>query len=271
MSFDIEEILEINKFSHLHDGDRIFFCKTDYLNQAFPEIAKVPNDVILISGNSDLQITENQFLNKPNNVVKWFCQNKHVDEDILVPIPIGIENRTPCKIPGHGKVWGHAPIKHEIINSHANIAPEKVLYSNFTIDSRRHPARNIWMNIAETSEHITVDRNMQNPYGVWVENVLKHEAVLCPLGNSPGSPDSDNHRIYEVLYLNRIPVVHVKSSYNKLHHQFPVILIENLEDVGDESFMRQQIDKVKNKNMDKKFLNFSHWKNIILEAKESLK
>jgi len=90
---------------------------------------------------------------------------------------------------------------------------------------------------------------MQNPYGVWVENVLKHEAVLCPLGNSPGSPDSDNHRIYEVLYLNRIPVVHVKSSYDKLHHQFPVILIENLEDVGDESFMRQQIDKVKNKNI----------------------
>ncbi len=271
MAFDVEEILEINKFSHLHDSDRVFFCKTDYVDIALKEISKIPHEVIFISGNSDYTINEARFNCKPPNVVKWFCHNKHFDSDVLVPIPIGIENKTECKLGSeHGFIWDHAPEKHKVISEIENRSATKTIYANFTVDSSRCASRGVWRSIAENSEHITFEGNMRRPYIEFVSDILDHEAVLCPLGNTHVE-EGDNHRIYEVLYLGRIPIVHTEDYYKKLHHKFPVLLVKNLDDIADEDFMKSEIKRIKNEKFDDKYLKFSYWKNLILKEKMGLR
>ena len=271
MSYDIKQILEINKFSHLDDGERIFFCKTDYVGEILPRLGQLDREVIFISGNSDYTINEARFNCRPPNVVKWFCHNKHFNSDILVPIPIGIENKTECKLGSrHGLVWGHAPEKHKVISESENKPATKTIYANFTVASNRCASRGVWRSIAENSEHITFEGNMGRPYVEFVSDILDHEAVLCPLGNRRVE-EGDNHRIYEVLYLGRIPIVHTKDYYEKLHHKFPVLLVNNLDDIADEDLMRKEIDKIKSQNFNNDYLKFSYWKNLILKEREKLR
>jgi len=279
MAYDIDEILEINKFSHLDDGERIFFCKTDYVGQILPRLGELDREVILISGNSDHVINEERFKSKPSNVVKWFCQNKHFDSEFVVAIPLGVQNYTPCKLgETHGYVWGGSEQKAETLSNAQDRTPTKMIYANFTTDNTRHYSREVWKQIALSEDHITwyPFGGFYNPYssdlsyGDWVNSVLNHEAVLCPLGNS-SVPEGDNHRIYETLYLGRIPIVHTKYYYEQLHHKFPVVLVKNLEDIADEDLMRKEIDKVKSQNFNSNYLKFSYWRDLILKEKEKLK
>ena len=276
MSYPIEEIIETNKFSHLHDGERIFFCKTDYIQtianvpSAFDITSSVPHEVILITGNSDYAIDNRHVKNKPQNIVKWFCVNKHSQSDELTAIPTGIENSAKCKIGiEHGYVWDHAPEKHKILSELRPKEPTKLIYANFTLASGRHPSREIWKNIALESNHITWEENNLE-YADFCSHILDHEAALCPQGNIH-VPEGDNHRIYEVLYAGRIPVIHAQDYYQKMHHKFPVILIEDLNLIADEKFMKSEIDKVKSQTYDPKYLKFSYWKDLILKERNKLK
>lgn len=283
MSYPIEEILEMNKFSHLHDGERIFFCKTDYIQtianvpSAFDITSSIPHDVILITGNSDHVIDDRHVRNKPQNVIKWFCGNKHSQSDELTIIPIGIENSVKCKIGiEHGYVWDHAPEKHKILSELRPKEPTKLVYANFTVcPSSRHASRSEWKSIALESDHITWSEG-DLKYAEYCDHILDHEAVLCPLGNIH-VPENDNHRIYEVLYAGRIPIIHQQELYKKLYHKYPVILIPTDEKdtprfdiIKDEKFMRSEIDRVKSTKYDDKYLKFSYWKDLILSEKEKL-
>jgi hypothetical protein len=54
----MKNFIEINKFSEIHDGEKIVFCKTDFLLNEFEQIRKIDNDVFLITGNSDNPTTD---------------------------------------------------------------------------------------------------------------------------------------------------------------------------------------------------------------------
>ena len=271
MSFPIEELLEINKFSNLHDGNRVVFCKTDYLYTLLPALEAFPHEIILISGNSDYSVSEERLSFKPDNVVKWFGPNKSADSDIVVPIPLGIENSICCKLGyHHGFVWDHAPEKHGIISETQNKPPTKMIYANFEVHQSRHPSRVLWKDIAQNHDHITWQPDNALRYADYIDEVLDHEAVLCPQGNV-SVPEGDNHRLYEVLYSGRIPITHAQTYHKTLHHKFPVILVEDLEAVSDEKFMRSEIDRVKSQTYDHKYLRFSYWRDLILAEKEKLK
>lgn len=268
MPFDMNEILEINKFSHLHDGDRIFFCKTDFIEAELARLGNIDKEVILISGNSDFGITDALLSKKPSNVKHWFTANKSTQSDEVTVIPLGIENITPCsKGSKSGYCWPHAKEKHRIISNINDAHPSKLIYANFTVDHRRHHSRELWRDISQHVPHITWRAGLS--YLDMCEDILDHEAALCPLGNK-SVPEGDNHRVYEVLYLGRIPIVHTLDYYKKLYHLFPVILIENLEAIQDEDFMKHKIKEVKSKNFDSKYLKFSYWKEQILRCKEQL-
>ena len=78
--------------------------------------------------------------------------------------------------------------------------------------------RNKIKNLCENCNHVTF-KNYGLSYQEFISDVISHDAVLCPVGNSPEGV-ADNHRIYEVLYSNRIPIVFAKNQnvlYNKLY------------------------------------------------------
>ena len=68
-------LIQINQFSHLHNGENIFFCKTDFLRGVLNFISSLNQNVILITGNSDYSITDDIAELAPSNVKYWYAQN----------------------------------------------------------------------------------------------------------------------------------------------------------------------------------------------------
>jgi hypothetical protein len=260
----MKDLIQINRFSELHNGENIFFCKTDFLQEAFRFIASVDNETVLISGNSDYCITDDLVAQVPNNIKKWFCQNKLCDNDLLEPIPLGIDNSIECAVPGHGKVWESAKKRVELLSKPYEKKPTKFVYANFSIETNPDHRRKI-AEICKSLDYIDCDiveghqESNNRPYEKYLNSILDHEAIICPQGNG-----ADQHRIYEALYLDRVPITFNKDQYDYLHHLFPTVLINSLEELEDQDNLKLRVEEAQNIN--KKYLTFQHWKNMILEA-----
>ena len=254
----MNNVIQINRFAELHDGEKIIFCKTDFLLQEFEHIRQIKNDVILISGNSDYCITHDLVSRAPKNIKKWFCQNKLCDSNLLQSIPLGVENSIECCRKGHGVGWEHAVEKCEILTNPPNQNPTKLIFANFTVGTNPQH-RNIARNKAIELEHITW-KEPHVKYDKFVKHILEHEAVFCAQGNGPG----DNHRIYETLYLSRVPITFSFEQYRHLHYMFPTLFLSNLEELNNEATIRKKIDIIKNK-MNRKYLDYEYWKGMVLD------
>jgi len=256
--------LQINKISKLHNGKNIFFCKTDFIEKTFTHIQDIKNEVILISGNSDYCVDDNLVKKAPKNIKRWFCQNRLSDNDLLESIPIGIENTIACSIDGHGYVWPHAIEKPSIINRLKNEDKQSrvnLIYSNFNVNTNPSHRNKVKEHISKL-DHITKDECNLN-YQDFVKGVLSHEAVLCPQGNGEG----DNHRIYETLHLGKVPITFNYKQFKYLHHKFPVVLINDLNELNEEHKIKEKIDNAK-KQMNFKLLDENYWINRIKDETE---
>lgn len=250
--------IQINKLSYLHNGESIFFCKTDFIYEEFEKIKKNKNKVILITGNSDYCITDEIASKVPKNIIKWFCQNRLSDNPILESIPLGIENTVPCKINGHGYVWDHAHEKDKMLQnlllerqSHKNLC-----YANFDLNTN-YTHRSIIKKYVLNLEHVTWnDANLS--YQNFIQDIINHDSVICAQGNGPG----DNHRIYETLYCGRVPITFNPVQYNFLHKLFPVLLIKDLQELNDRKEMERRIREIKNK-INLLYLDCDYWINYI--------
>lgn len=252
------DTIQINKFSNLHDGKKIIFCKTDYLDIEFKNIEQIENDIILISGNSDYVIDESYKSKIPKNVKKWFAQNALFTDEIVEPIPLGIENKLPSIREGHGIGYhGRIEEKEKIISEQKKIEPSKLIYSNFNLNTNFYHRSLIKQICLETSFIDWEEPNL--PIKTFFERILNYESVVCAQGNGPG----DNHRIYETLYMGRIPITFNKTMFDVLHHLFPIVLIQNPDDLKNISLMKSKIEKVKNKIWDKNLLDMEYWVNKI--------
>ena len=258
----MSEIIQLNRFSKLHNGKDIFFCKTDFLQKDFDIISKLNHDVILISGNSDIAITNKIAKTAPQNISTWFCQNNECDDPRVVSLPLGIENTFECKRFGHGVAWDFALEKNKILSSIFNkkITGEtfNLVYANFNVNTSP-----IWRNkikdVCLKSNHITFEKSNLS-YPEFISKILSHEAVVCPCGNGV-----DTHRVYETLYANRIPIVFSHGQgylYKTLYKFLPVVLLENPEQLLDKQHIINNIKVAKNKSNEK--IKFSHWRKRIL-------
>ena len=248
------DTIQINKFSNLHNGKTIIFCKTDYLIQEFENIKNINNDVILISGNSDYVIDSNFIPLIPKNLKKWFAQNALFKNEIVEPIPIGIENRYPSIRDGHGiGYFERVEEKENVISNHDKIEPTKFIYSNFNLNTN-FTHRNEIKNICINNDFIDWEEPVLS-INDFFKTILNYEAVVCAQGNGPG----DNHRIYETLYMGRIPITFNKTMFDVLHNLFPVVLIENYQDLDNFNIMSDKIKEAKNKKWEKELLICDNW------------
>ena len=251
-------VFQLNKLSKYHDGKFIFFTKTDYLRKDFDEISKLENEVILISGNSDFVIDDALSNSMPKNIKAWFATNVITENPKIIPIPLGIENYEESIRQGHGVGYDRGLTKENFILNYQDRTPTRFIYSN----CRRGTNPGLRDRV--------IDISKKNIYITWEEpnlsiesffdRVLDFEAVLCPQGNGFG----DNHRIYETLYLNRIPITTGGHVHKSLHHNFPVVLVEDIELLKNYDFLREQVDIAKSKVWDRSLLDLDYWKNRIL-------
>jgi len=257
--------IQFNKFSHFHNGENVIFTHMNRLGLVLKEISIKKHNVILISGNSDHYVQQNIF---PKNIIKWFAQNALVDDDRIIPLPLGIESAVPCKINNmqHGIVWPHAIPKEKIIQRYIGLQqqPTKFIYANFNINTNiyeRVPVRNI----CQEMSFITWGEYGQE-YEHFLQQILEHEAVVCAQGNGPG----DNHRIYETLYLGRIPITFNRRMYEKLWFNFPILLLENYNDLRNEELLKSKIREKQNQPFDREKLTYNYWANIVQKEIDKL-
>lgn len=252
------DTIQLNKFSKLHNGKNVFFCKTDFLLNDFETIKKIPNDVILISGNSDYIINEKFLDVLPRNVKKWYAQNAMINTDVIKTLPMGIENYKPADREGHGVGYDRVSVKETLIDILKQKEPNKFIYSNFKIQNNVQHRTEVseYCKKSEFIEWESPDLSLST----FFKKMLSYEAIICPDGNGP-----DTHRFYEVLYMGRIPIVFNKTLYTNLYHRFPCVILESPSDLLNYELLREKINEAKSKDWDRNILNTQYWIDEILK------
>lgn len=264
------ELLQLNKFGDLHNGKSIIFCKTEYLEAAFKAISKIKNRVILISGNSDGEINKTLTTKMPDNILWWYCQNNVTYNERLKSIPIGLENTIINKQKKHGAAWDFAKEKIQLLTQLVKTPsvhqPKRFLYANFNIQTNiTH--RNPISELCKQQSFITWQEPTLN-YTEFVNDVLDHEAVLCPAGNG-----IDTHRLYEILYIGRIPITFKIGNYpvyTDLYDKLPVVVLDSVNDLKDKEKIQELIVLAKEKTNELNLIDFNFWRNQILNDADNI-
>lgn len=257
----MKELIQINRFSSLHNEDSIFFCKTDYLINDFHSISKLDKKVVLISGNSDYAINDQLINIAPlHNIKRWYAQNALSHSDILEPIPMGIENRFDSQRPNHGVgYFDRVQQKEDILNSIPIISPTKSIYSNFNIHTN-YKHRIKVKNLSQSLPYIDWEEPNLSLKSLF-RKYLDYRMILCPIGNG-----IDTHRLWEVLYCNRIPITIKAGNFKiyEMYEKFPIIILDNIEELYDIKYIEKKYEEVMNKSCDSSALYYSHWKDKII-------
>ena len=253
------ELLQINKFAKLHNGKNIFFCKTDFLQPLLEKLQEHAEPSVLITGNSDYPITDEILHYKPDCIKRWFAQNAETENEIVTGIPLGIENHEDCVIEGHGKGWEHAREKVVYLTKQHIRPAIKNIYANFSLDT--HPSRKAVHEICQSQNTITTSVSCNHyeinkrSYKQYVNDILDHRMVVCPRGNGV-----DCHRVWEVLYLDRVPIIK-KEAAMSYFQDLPIVYLDSWEELNDMNLIAKKYNNVKNNS--RKMLNFNSWKEVI--------
>ena len=261
--------LQLNKFSELHNNSSIIFCKTDYLHTEFLNISERKKDCILISGNSDYGITDDIISYIPKYVKKWFAQNAISNNSLLVPIPLGLENKKECYRHEHGIGYEKRMKEKEeeiIKNRITNTNPIKFIYLNCNIHTNLS-YRTYIRGLALSTNYIDIEQPSLSISELY-SNYSEYKMILCPIGNGV-----DTHRLWEVLYLNRIPITIKVGNFNlyRMYEELPIVLLENHQELLDKKLIEDKyyIAQDKLKGLEQK-LDYNYWKNLILKEHEKL-
>jgi hypothetical protein len=290
----IDEFFSINALSLLHNDNNIIFCKTDYLLTEFIKIKNLNHNIILITGNSDYSVTSELSRLAPQNVIKWYAQNALCENNIVEPIPIGLVNGHSCYRANHGTFYSDI-YQNTIKSLNASIlnrlVPDKNIYANFNIHTNLTYRSNIKRLCKQNKDINWHEPNLSST--AFCHHISSHKMVVCPLGNG-----FDTHRLWETLYLGRVPIFikpknlatdcyeahgitrkineppnHSQSqkySIYQLYKQLPIIILDNAEDLLNSKLIFDKYDQILNTTFDLSILNTSHWINLITNTKERL-
>ena len=261
------DFVEINKFGNLHNNDTIVFCKTDYILQDFNKLSDRTKPLIFISGNSDYPIDDDLIKRMPKCIVKWFAQNYiGKPNDIVEPIPLGIENSFAAHRSGHTDALFTAKANQqiELLSKSYTHEPTRFAYVNFrNWTNPRH--RQLVKETCKLYDHFTMQSEVDFP--TFISDILDHQCVVCAQGNELG----DNLRVYETLYLNRIPITF--NPYLQMHKYLPHILITDLAQLADWEWLEEQRCTAYERAVGnwEEMLTASYWISRIKEFEKAIK
>ena len=85
--------------------------------------------------------------------------------------------------------------------------------------------------------------------------------VVCPRGNAP----AETHRFWEVLYMNRVPIIKLNQG-NRYFTELPVIVLDDWQQLKDKSFLDTEWERVKDNS--KEMLDMLYWEKLIQNEHE---
>lgn len=270
----MKDFIHSHKFSDLHDDLKIIYTRGIDVNIhiAFNRIKQIGEKVILITANEDTTIDDNWINIAPTNLHLWFAQNGISDDPKIKIIPEGLQPSYGSKTGDMG--YDIAVIKEKILSELEEKTPNNFIYANFNVGTNpihRDPIKQLCIE----SDFITWDENINfstyetyNNYETlkyFYNKILDYRSVVCPLGHG-----LDTHRVYETLYCGRIPITFDLRLYEKLYYRYPVVYLDDYTKLKDKNLMDTLIKEQENKIWDKDTINFSYWKNLILDEKNRM-
>ena len=240
------------KLKNIKNGD-IIFIKSDYIELFFKKfISQLPNDIKLISHNSDNNIINIHEKTIRQKNISWFAQNLNVlvkNEVKVYPLPIGFENRNWLK---NGKIKNLKNTYNTELKSNSIIC---------TFNPQTNPTRKDIYKLLENNLNVTKFINYDHKF--YLQELSKHKLAICPEGNG-----LDTHRIWESLLVKTLPVV-LKSNFslNFKNLGVPLLLVESWSELKefDKSKIENTYFEYKNKITNNEFTKIEYWKKFIYD------
>lgn len=229
----------------------IVYTNAHYIDKLFIELNKTDKKIILITHNSDLNIT----ILPPKNVIKWYAQNVNIVDDRIESIPIGLENNRWFKeINKKGKIMNKLKENKNFKN---------LLYINHNINTNRKEREEPYK-IFNDKNWVTLQKGFNGEdYNRYIDNIYNHKFILCPEGNG-----IDTHRTWECLYMNTIPIEKININ-NKYYTNLPILFVKNWKEITEEFLINEYIKLSSYNNLEE--LLYEYWKNKILNYKKIIK
>lgn len=200
---------------------------------------------ILIFHNSDQHFKKEhlQLFDKVLNLQKIYTQNCEVENERVIPIPIGLAN---SKWP-----HGNLSIFNQVLTE--NIHKKNKIYFHFNINTNKGEREECFNKVKRKGVRWLPKTNYQS----FLRILKSHQFAISPPGNGV-----DCHRHWECLYMKVIPIC--KRSFLTEHFSklFPIII---LDDWNDLDISKLNYDDYSWENYHK--LDFEWWKEKILSKK----
>lgn len=193
------------------------------------------NGFIIYTGQEDTPIDEN--IQLPVNIAAVYGVNALYNNHNVIPFPFGLQRQMNLNDE-------RLEIMLENILYGPNISniPNKLLYLNMGIG--RNPEREYFRNF-ETNDWITTrfDENSKffpyDRYQDFLDELRDHKFVACPPGHG-----MDTHRIWETLYMKRIPIIKRHPYFERLLKDFPVLFVDEWSDITKELLENTNLPEV---------------------------
>lgn len=264
----MKNLIQMNKFSELHDDERIVFSKIDHVYTEFKRVSTLPHKVVMLILNGDISFTLDKLKYKPDNVKHIFATNSTVYNDMVTPMPIGVENQFAPKRIGHGMI-NHAIFEKlpflegtEVVKTETTYDK---LYANFNVQTN-FGYRTQVKNICNNADNIVFEYGLS--YKDYVKRMKEHIGVVSPTGNG-----LECIRTYETLYLDSIPVCvgdinNYQAIIDGIYKFLPVVFLGNPNDLTNHELVKSEINKVKNNS--KELIDYDYWVDKITKKALSL-
>ena len=251
------ENLAIDNVKYIKIDDIDFFLKNT-------DLSKI-NFEILITHNGDKCITDdmvNLAFHSGSKIKKWCSQNINTTHPKLFCIPIGLERKRWFPALNKQYQLQHTIIDHNIILTDKHI--HNLCYANFSINtnvkSRIECLKYLNSSFCTLKTYPCVKQDFYINYSNYLTEILHHYFVICPEGNG-----IDTHRMWETLYLGRIPIV-IKNYVTESFKDLPILILNSWNELTYDLLL-EYIKKFKNNeitySIDK--LRMSYWKKEIYE------
>lgn len=267
-----EEFICGNKFIRICDELNIHFSKIDYWKEEL-KIASINNKKIFLTHQGDNPVTQEMVNNAPKNIKYWFACNslaKSTNNCEVINIPLGLNNIDLVISPAskYGKYssnFSHITNFHENIINARNFSiylkEKNLAYVNFNINTNIIERKKC-LEYFSDKPFATVEKPSR-PHLEYLKETLCYPFIISPPGNG-----RDCIRVWESLYLGRIPVILNDPAMHSFK-DLPIMFVDSWSEVTEKS-LEEFYDNVIQKNKQGEYnfekITISYWKNRILQC-----
>ena len=220
-------------------------------------IHKKLKDNLLFFHRGDEPFVDGYFKKIKRDFRKIYTVNCEVNNDRIIPIPLGITDTSWCSL------IGDLDIIEEFNKSER--CYKNLAYINFNTDRKDEGLndRLLIKKIFSQEDWVTDGKFQRDKDGHrrFIDNIYNHKFVFCPRGNGV-----DTHRLWMSLYLGTIPIVKDHIVHSKFKH-LPILFINDWSEINKE-FLENKFEEIHSNQYDMNILKISYWENYIKENME---